>query len=271
MNKSADFSCIAELDLTPIKKKLMHVPSGEGWSVDYTEQVEKQYRRFLFLMRKYPKEHTAPLVDVDIFWHYHILDTMKYASDCERVFGYFLHHHPYNGMGDEADSTAHRHSAQRMQQLYEMEFDEPYLGADRAKPIRKGESTTAREMASTSSAAGDAAMSEAAFCGAAVNTAESGVTAFTASQVGRAALNTSAFCGATVEASAFCGATVDGSAFCGATVDGSASSRAPLGNGMRTETAVWSAIVAARAGSWRPTLNDQPNRHRKQLSVGQHQ
>ena len=68
--------------------------------------MELEYRRFLTLMKKYPHEQTSPLVDVDMFWHYHILDTMKYAADCEAVFGYFLHHFPYVGMRGEEDEGA---------------------------------------------------------------------------------------------------------------------------------------------------------------------
>ena len=76
---------INALDLDPIKVKLMHKESGEGWSLERANAVEFEYRRFLTLMKKYPHEQTSPLVDVDTFWHYHILDTMKYAADCEAV------------------------------------------------------------------------------------------------------------------------------------------------------------------------------------------
>lgn len=222
MNTSADFSCIAELDLTPIKKKLMHVPSGEGWSREYTEQVEKQYRRFLVLMKKYPHEHTAPLVDVDIFWHYHILDTMKYAADCERVFGYFLHHDPHIGLDDEIDSATHQQSALRMQQLYELEFDEPYLATERAWQSREGESMAQLDGASSTPVACDPAIPQGAFCGAAVKESAFCGAAIEASAFCGAAVKASAFCGAAVKASAFCGAAVKASAYCGAAVKASA-------------------------------------------------
>ena len=119
-----------ELDLEPIKRKLMHRASGEGWSIEKANAVEKEYRRFLCLMKMYPDEATAPLVDVDTFWHYHILDTMKYAADCEQVFGYFLHHYPYVGMGDEDDAQFRLDSGDRMRTLYEATFGEPYAGVE---------------------------------------------------------------------------------------------------------------------------------------------
>jgi hypothetical protein len=122
-----EFKTIEELDLDPIKVKLMHKESGEGWSLEHASAVEKQYRRFMVLMKKYPEEQAAPLVDVDTFWHYHILDTMKYAVDCEAVFGYFLHHFPYIGLRGETDLAAHHRLGERMKELYEETFDEAYL------------------------------------------------------------------------------------------------------------------------------------------------
>jgi hypothetical protein len=117
---------IFDLDLDPIKVKLMHAESGEGWSRERVDAVEPEYRRFLVLMKTYPDEQVAPLADVDTFWHYHILDTLKYAEDCERIFGYFLHHFPYVGLGGEADHAAHEAVAIRMRELYEQTFHETY-------------------------------------------------------------------------------------------------------------------------------------------------
>ncbi len=118
---------INALDLEPIKVKLMHKESGEGWSLERANAIETEYRRFLFLMKQFPNEQTAPLVDVDTFWHYHILDTMKYAVDCDAVFGYFLHHFPYIGLRGEDDLMAHERLGHRMQELYEATFGESYL------------------------------------------------------------------------------------------------------------------------------------------------
>jgi hypothetical protein len=130
MNVSVKMSemlqAVMAIDLNPIKLKLMHVASGEGWSVERTDAVEKEYRRFLCLMKLYPEEDTAPLVDVDTFWHYHILDTMKYAADCEQAFGYFLHHYPYVGLRGGDDAQFRVDSGERMRTLYETTFGESY-------------------------------------------------------------------------------------------------------------------------------------------------
>jgi hypothetical protein len=131
MNAQA-MHAIAVLDLEPIKVKLMHKESGQGWSLERANAVEFEYRRFLHLMKKYPDEQTAPLVDVDTFWHYHILDTMKYHADCDAVFGHYLHHFPYLGLRGADDEAAHVRIGLRMQQLYEDTFGASYA---RATPV----------------------------------------------------------------------------------------------------------------------------------------
>ena len=67
--------------------------------------------RFLALNLLYPSETLAVNRLLDDYWHYHILDTRKYAQDCERLFGSLLHHYPYfeklPGEEDEGESTAY--------------------------------------------------------------------------------------------------------------------------------------------------------------------
>src|SRR5882672_11748132 len=97
-------AAIDRLDLDCIRLKLMDHEEGHGWSREYADAMEIAYRRFLALMTKFPEETIAPTKDIDKFWHGHILDTIKYAEDCEQVFGYFLHHFPYFGMRGEQDA-----------------------------------------------------------------------------------------------------------------------------------------------------------------------
>jgi hypothetical protein len=167
-----EMEAIAALDLEPIKVKLMHQESGEGWSLERANAVEFEYRRFLFLMKKYPGEQTAPLVDVDTFWHYHILDTMKYAADCEAVFGYFLHHFPYIGLRGEDDEAAHQRVGRRMQELYEATFGEYYIRHEQLAPAFSGVAPGSQAMAFSGVAPGIQAM---AFSGVAPGVAFSGV------------------------------------------------------------------------------------------------
>ena len=117
-------AAIQALDLDPIKLKLMDAEEGQGWSREYADRMEVAYKRFLTLLVKFPDETIAPTKDVDKFWHGHILDTLKYAEDCENVFGYFLHHFPYFGMRGEQDAAALRAASDRMHAIYEREFGE---------------------------------------------------------------------------------------------------------------------------------------------------
>jgi hypothetical protein len=170
-------AAIDALDLDCIKLKLMDAEEGQGWSRDYADRMELAYRRFLALMVKFPDATIAPAKDVDKFWHGHILDTIKYAEDCERTFGYFLHHFPYFGMRGEEDAKNLAAAAENMQTLYEREFGERlgecagFCGAAAAK----------------------------AFCGASVEAGFCG-----------AARAEKAFCGAAKKAGAFCGAAMEG-------------------------------------------------------------
>ncbi len=180
-------AAIQALDLEPIKFKLMDTEEGQGWSREYVEQMAIAYKRFLTLSVKYPEETIAPSKDVDKFWHGHILDTMKYAEDCQNVFGYFVHHFPYFGMRGEEDAANLAEAGKTTNRLYEKEF-------------------------------GEAVPSRAAFCGVS-KPAFCGVAA-TGEKAAFCGVSKPAFCGvaATGEKAAFCG--VSKPAFCGVAATG---------------------------------------------------
>ena len=115
-------AAIQSLDLDPIKLKLMNPEEGHGWSREYADSMEVAYKRFLTLSVTHPEETLAPSKDVDRFWHGHILDTLKYAEDCEKVFGYFLHHFPYFGMRGDEDAANLAAAAERTRELYHQQF-----------------------------------------------------------------------------------------------------------------------------------------------------
>jgi len=192
MDTNDSFKAIADLNLDAIKVKLMHRESGEGWSLEKANAVEFEYRRFLILMKQFPQEETAPLMDVDTFWHYHILDTLKYAADCEQIFGYFLHHFPYIGLRGEDDEAAHHRVGERMKQLYEQTFGEDYLRAETAYSGRAV---------------------QAAYSGRAVKTAFSSAAVQATAYSGRAVQQT-AYSGRAVQA-AFSSAAVQATAYSG--------------------------------------------------------
>jgi len=157
-------AAIQALDLDPIKLKLMDAEEGQGWSQEYVERMELAYRRFLTLLVRFPDETIAPTKDLDKFWHGHILDTMKYAEDCENVFGFFLHHFPYFGMRGEDDAANLRAAGKNMHSLYEREFGEALpIGAAFCSARPASAFCSARPASAFCSAAPRA---EAAFCSA---------------------------------------------------------------------------------------------------------
>jgi hypothetical protein len=72
----------------------------------------------------HPETTVAPSKEIDKFWHAHILDTMKYAEDCQQVFGYFLHHFPYFGLRGADDAAQLAQAGEEMERLYRQEFGE---------------------------------------------------------------------------------------------------------------------------------------------------
>jgi hypothetical protein len=91
------------LDFTMLKQKLVE---ERGWTLEFCEEVQALYVRFLALNIRYPERKICPTGPIDEFWHAHILDTRAYAQDCELLFGRFLHHFPYFGLRGEADRAA---------------------------------------------------------------------------------------------------------------------------------------------------------------------
>lgn len=120
---------IDSIDLKMVQKKLLDPDEGEGhrlgWTAAYCERVVEEYRRYLALARRYPDETLVPSHAVDKVWHMHILDTLAYVTDCERVFGYFLHHFPYLGMRGAQDQAEHISYRDRTLALYREHFGEP--------------------------------------------------------------------------------------------------------------------------------------------------
>ncbi|CAN7614135.1 hypothetical protein LJR230_004442 [Trinickia sp. LjRoot230] len=98
------WQAIDELDFERIKAKLVHRNHGV-LTIDDAARAETGYRQFLKLAAKYPDLPVVPTEAVDEFWHMHILDTQRYASDCERIFGYMIHHDPYLGIDGGEDEV----------------------------------------------------------------------------------------------------------------------------------------------------------------------
>ena len=119
---------IEAIDFSLIKLKLRDKEEGLGWTTHRCNQVEREYKRFLTLKRAYPEKDIVPHKLLDHFWHQHILDTEQYATDCQLVFGRFLHHYPYFGMNGKQDAQNLSDAFEETKALYKLHFGDDYLG-----------------------------------------------------------------------------------------------------------------------------------------------
>jgi hypothetical protein len=122
------------LDFSKLTWKLLHNDEGTNLAADEVELAEREYRRFLTLKRLYPQRELVPNKLVDAFWHAHILDTRSYQADCQKVFGYYLHHYPYFGIHDADDRKALDDAFAETQRVYELHFgNNPAVDSDAAR------------------------------------------------------------------------------------------------------------------------------------------
>ena len=91
---------------------------------EYADRIEIAYKNYLTMVTKHQDdaEDILPSKDVDEFWHTHILQTMKYADDCQAVFGAFLHHNPHIGKLSQGDLQKRAEHAEKTRHLYQCEF-----------------------------------------------------------------------------------------------------------------------------------------------------
>jgi uncharacterized membrane protein YgcG len=110
-----------ELDLNSVRDSLME---KQGWTLERAEAARAEYIRFLTLLQLRPRFMVVPWPnaeghdDLDQFWHQHILDTAKYADDCNRMFGQMIHHNPHIARG----SGQEREAVEKTQRLYARTF-----------------------------------------------------------------------------------------------------------------------------------------------------
>ena len=120
-------SRIEGLDVRPLIEVLTRKqPDGPCWTNDRAELAVEEYKKFLVLNALYPDDRIVPSRLVDDVWHTHILDTRKYAADCENLLGFFLHHFPYFGQRGDADQRDSAYETTNL--LYEREFGLSPLG-----------------------------------------------------------------------------------------------------------------------------------------------
>jgi hypothetical protein len=98
---------IDELDLGWLRDRLLSGPEelGYSWDPAKADYYLRLYRNWLYICRKHERENIPPQVEIDCCWHEHILNTRFYFRDCDRIFGYYLHHFPGFGKRGPADAA----------------------------------------------------------------------------------------------------------------------------------------------------------------------
>ncbi len=117
------------MNLEKITKKLSKVYGPKRAKI-----LEKQYRNYLFLRWKYKEILLPPSIEIDEYWHEHILNTQKYHDDCEEIFGYYLHHEPNHGL---SESEITRMFQENTQELYFEEYGQYILAIRKLNILEK--------------------------------------------------------------------------------------------------------------------------------------
>ena len=90
-------------DLAPVVRR---AADRMGWTPSYAAEVEREYRRFLYLSVARPGEKLGMAGPVDELWHEHILDTIDYVEFCRQASGRYLHHTPQGETGGTGSEYA---------------------------------------------------------------------------------------------------------------------------------------------------------------------
>lgn len=95
------------------------------WSQPAISQSVERYKKFLFLIKKYPDFAFAPSIDIDEIWHLHMLSPKAYYTDCMNLFGEILDHDGgFGALEDEKEELANYFN--ETSQKWHDEFGENY-------------------------------------------------------------------------------------------------------------------------------------------------
>jgi hypothetical protein len=119
----------SHLNLSSVRDAMLE---KHGWTLERADRAQREYVRFLVLLQKMPAFMLVPWLDadgrddLDQFWHQHILDTLKYATDCNALFGRMIHHNPHLQRGSEQENDA----VAKTRRLYTRTFSSGMFGSD---------------------------------------------------------------------------------------------------------------------------------------------
>ena len=117
MNKELLFEIKKGLDFENILKK---AAENNGWNLKQSEYAYEWYLKHLYLCIHHP---TSPIAAIsksaDDLWHQHILDTRKYATDCNQIAGRFLNHTPIYGKPTNFELEAYYNTIKLYEEIFE--------------------------------------------------------------------------------------------------------------------------------------------------------
>jgi hypothetical protein len=123
MTTAAVAVSLPAFDLTNVVEQLSHKKEYYYWTPERFESAVLEYRKFLHLCKHNPEARLIPGRDVDTIWHRHMLNSRQYMEDCDRYFGYYLHHNPHSRI--QAESQQANGDWVNTLELYEITFGYP--------------------------------------------------------------------------------------------------------------------------------------------------
>lgn len=127
---------IEAIDLTVIKNKMLHPSVNSDWTEDEFDKAAVEYKKFLTIHYLHPNANLVPTGAIDEIWHNHVMDTRKYAKDCENAFGHFLHHCPSFGLNGKEDEEKLEDFYNKTAALYSEYFEGDYQTSSRGAKCR---------------------------------------------------------------------------------------------------------------------------------------
>ena len=95
---------------------------NNNWTEKEKNYAIDWYVKHLYLCIKYPSLPIAAISkSADELWHQHILDTRKYATDCQQIAGRFLNHTPIYNEPSDFEIAAYNNTLKLYQQEFDME------------------------------------------------------------------------------------------------------------------------------------------------------
>ncbi|CAF3684072.1 unnamed protein product [Rotaria sp. Silwood1] len=110
------------LKKVPVEHSYYHSSKEIDLSVGAMKRLMKSYERFLYMAAKYPlidgNGFVPPTYAIDIMWHSHMQEPLKYIADCHRLVGYVIYHAPWPIIED----NTMKKSQEKTNQIWKDEF-----------------------------------------------------------------------------------------------------------------------------------------------------